>query len=268
MTTYLAKERKAKRLTKSRPQEVLPTPHDSEVAALREALELQSLHVKKIADLLVVYTAKAPSRSSTQAYKKALVAYMKLNKLTKRKFSVLVSEFVIKGKKGAKPKAFRYSKAVIKVLKKAEESNKEASEQVEESLPAPPAVDNRALAEARERGSIYRNEVISQTMSGEELALQWRVSRQAVNNRRQAGKLLALSWGANRHRYPPWQVEPAVYAAIPEILRLLHREDPWTVYSFLTTPNAILGDAVPLDLLRESKAQEVIAAAKLFADRD
>jgi hypothetical protein len=127
-----------------------------------------------------------------------------------------------------------------------------------------------ALRRARGRGADYRSSTLARPdmLSGQEVAKRLRVTRQAVAKKRAAGDLFALSWGSRKLRYPAWQLEPSVLGdPLKNVLAVLGREDPWAVYRWFTTPEAAFSDETPLDALIAGRAEDVLKAARAYADR-
>ncbi len=137
------------------------------------------------------------------------------------------------------------------------------------ALLAAPSLVARAtgdrLAPARLRGQQAQLGILDReggTLSATEIAKRLGVSRQAVNKRRQAGRLLALPVGRRRFAYPLWQL--AGTGALPgfeKVLAALDEHDPWMQARFFLGRNARLGDARPLDALRNGDVEAVTRAA-------
>jgi hypothetical protein len=135
--------------------------------------------------------------------------------------------------------------------------------------------DDSPLGRARKRGADYRAAVLggSDMLTGEEFGkkLGGGLTRQAVAAKRKAKEIFALSWGSRKMLYPAWQLETAIFGyPLKRVLAaLLEKEDdPWVVYRFFTTPEAVLGDVTPLEALRSGRVDEVVSAAEAFANRD
>lgn len=127
-----------------------------------------------------------------------------------------------------------------------------------------------ALRKARERGADYRSAILASPdmLSGEEVAKRLRITRQAVAKKRAAGELFALAWGSRKLRYPSWQLEPVVFGEpLKNVLAALTGEDPWAVYRWFTTPEAAFSDDTPLSALIAGRAEDVLKAARSYADR-
>ncbi len=104
------------------------------------------------------------------------------------------------------------------------------------------------------------------SLSGGQVATTLGISRQAVDKQRQRGRLLAVREGA-AWRYPAWQLSGGgVLPGLPEVLRILRRESPWTILAFLLSRNARLGARRPLDLLRRGSVEPVTRAAEAYGE--
>jgi biotin operon repressor len=127
---------------------------------------------------------------------------------------------------------------------------------------------NDPLVRSRLRGIEQKRALVEAeggTLSSQEAADLLGISRQAVDKRRQAGKLLALDTGKKGYRYPAWQFE---LSGLEPLLGALRGKDPWEQASFFLNPSAALGDRTPLDALRsgESKLPEVVDAALHYGE--
>jgi hypothetical protein len=139
-------------------------------------------------------------------------------------------------------------------------------EQLADHLPATPD----PLARARTRGVLAQREMLDvdgPPMSVAEVAEHLRISRQAVDKRRQAGKLLAVSVGSRSWLYPRWQfAETGILSGLEAVLRVLAPHPPWACLRFFVSGNHRLGGKRPLDLLREGRVEKVLKAAKGFGE--
>jgi len=138
-------------------------------------------------------------------------------------------------------------------------------------LPMPIERASGELAKARDRGAEYRVNALraGNTLSAEDIAGRLQLTRQGIDKKRTNGELFALSWGSRKLHYPAWQLEPGILGEpLKRVLAPLKEEDPWNIYRFLTTPEALLGDATPLNALREGRVDQVEKAAIAFASRD
>ena len=118
----------------------------------------------------------------------------------------------------------------------------------------------------RLRGAIARRELLEHdggVLSPSSVAELLGISRQAVGQRRAAGKLLAVA-GVRGYVYPAWQFDDAnIVAGFEEILGLLADEDPWTQFIFFVSEDDAAGGKRPLDLLRKGDIEPVRRAARM-----
>lgn len=121
---------------------------------------------------------------------------------------------------------------------------------------APPAKAD-PFAAAKLRGVQQRRHLLEAEggmVSGEELAQQLGLTRQAVDKRRRAGRLLAVEVGARGLRYPAWQVQDGkVLAGLEEVLAALTVESPIMRIQWFVAPNEHLGGKSVLDVLRSGR---------------
>ncbi len=126
------------------------------------------------------------------------------------------------------------------------------------------------LARARTRGLLAQREMLGvegPPVAVGQVAQHLRISRQAVDKRRQAGKLLAVSPGSRSFLYPGWQfTETGVLTGLQGTLQALAAHPPWACLRFFVTGNHRLGGKRPLDLLREGRVEKVLKAAKAFGE--
>jgi len=118
------------------------------------------------------------------------------------------------------------------------------------------------LRGAKQRRLLLQSE--GGSLSGEQVASALGISRQAVDKQRQRGRLLAVREGA-AWRYPIWQLrDGGVLPGLPEVLRVLRGQSPWTILAFLVSRNIRLGSRRPLDLLRQGSVESVVKAADAY----
>lgn len=126
------------------------------------------------------------------------------------------------------------------------------------------------LAGARARGVVAQREMLAvegPPLRVSEVADRLDISRQAVDKRRQAGKLLAVSLGSRSHLYPRWQFsETGFLPGLEEVLQALDEHPPWARLRFFVSGNHRLGGERPLDTLRRGHLQRVIKAAEAFGE--
>jgi hypothetical protein len=80
-----------------------------------------------------------------------------------------------------------------------------------------------------------------------------------LSQMRTKNRLLALARAGARKgfRFPAFQFEPAVLAAMPAVLAMFGPGRAWQAFDFLTHPEPLLAGAVPLELLRAGRAADV-----------
>ncbi len=139
-------------------------------------------------------------------------------------------------------------------------------ERLADHLPASPD----PLARARTRGLVAQREMLGVEglpMGVGEVAEHLHISRQAVDKRRQAGKLLAVSMGSRSLLYPRWQfTETGVMSGLEETLQTLAAHPPWACLRFFVSGSHRLGGKRPLDMLRQGRVEKVLKAAKAFGE--
>jgi len=126
------------------------------------------------------------------------------------------------------------------------------------------------LAGARLRGLRVREEMLEAeggVFTGSEMAQLLRISRQAVDKRRRAGRLLAVELGRRRWLYPAWQVvDGHALAGIEETLAALREWPAWTKMAFFLSGDSRLGGDSPLAALRRGRVEEAVRAARAFGE--
>ncbi|HEV8635583.1 MAG TPA: hypothetical protein VG370_15265 [Chloroflexota bacterium] len=124
------------------------------------------------------------------------------------------------------------------------------------------------LAEARRRGLAARERLLAAeggVMTAEEVAGLLRLSRQAVDKRRRAGRLLALDTGRRGYLYPAWQFGPrGVLPGLEAVLGAFDGVDPWSQAAWFLSGDARLDDDTPLEALRRGEAEAVRRAAAAY----
>ena len=128
----------------------------------------------------------------------------------------------------------------------------------------PPATAVESLASAKDRGAQWMRMILERPeMLTIEQASAQVASRGTLNEWRQRGRVLALKMPASTrgYRYPSWQFEDGVQPAVEAILGRMSHSTPWKIYHFLTTPEPLLGNRIPLELIRQGRGKEVERAA-------
>ncbi len=130
--------------------------------------------------------------------------------------------------------------------------------------------DRDPLELVRLRGQQARMALLSRdggTYSAPEVARLLKISRQAVNKRRQSGRLLALPLGRHGFAYPAWQFAGEdVLPGFAEVLTRLADHDSWMQARFFVNTNLRLGDARPLDEIRRGNVEAVLRAAEEYGE--
>ncbi len=127
------------------------------------------------------------------------------------------------------------------------------------------------LAKAKLRGLKLKQQLIEAEGgygNSEEIAEMLGVSRQAINQRRQRGKLIGLSRGKGKYIYPLWQFTDTgkTILGLEAVLEKLSEVDPWTQVTFFLNPNVRLENNTPLEMLRIGEVETVIISAIAFAN--
>jgi hypothetical protein len=142
------------------------------------------------------------------------------------------------------------------------------------TLEQPAAIDpvsqNDPLAEARLRGLAIREELLQAEggmLTAEQTAKQLNLTRQAVDKRRQAGRLIAVSTGRRGYLYPSWQF--TAQGVLPGLERVLSEssvKDPWMMMAFFLSGDARLEGRTPLEALRQDAVEAVTRAARGYGE--
>ncbi len=105
-------------------------------------------------------------------------------------------------------------------------------------------------------------------MTAEEVAKVLRLTRQAVDKRRQNGKLIAIPQGQRGFGYPICQFDSkGPIAGLEQTLTALNERDGWSQLTFLLSPNSLLENRAPLDLLRAGSVERVVNVAGTFGEQ-
>ena len=127
------------------------------------------------------------------------------------------------------------------------------------------------LAKAKLRGLKIKQQLIEAKggcAGSEEIAEILGISRQAINQRRQRGKLIGLSRGKGKYVYPLWQFseEGKTHKGLENVLEKLAQVDPWTQVAFFLNPNLRTKNKTPLEVLRMGEIDLVVKSAAAFAN--
>jgi hypothetical protein len=130
------------------------------------------------------------------------------------------------------------------------------------------------LAGAFLRGVAARDELLAAeggVLTAEQTAQVLRLQRQAVDNRRKAGRLLAVWAGRRGYLYPAWQFTTAgqVLDGLEATLAELRETqvDPWLSLAFFVRPHLGLGGRPPLQALRAGEVALVRRLAASFGEQ-
>ena len=96
-------------------------------------------------------------------------------------------------------------------------------------------------------------------------------SRSTVQNYREQNKIFAVPRGTRNLRYPAWQIfKKELLPGLGETLAALagRKLSPFSVQLFFLTPAEALENERPLDLLRRSEVDAVVAQAEHYGRRE
>lgn len=126
------------------------------------------------------------------------------------------------------------------------------------------------LRSARIRGVEAREGLLAfegGTVSTATAAKMLGITPQAVQKRRQRGRLLGVGMGRHGYQYPLWQfTSHGVLAGLEEVLLSLREHDPWMQLAFFATGNGRLDGQTPVDALRCGDPDAVRHAATAFGE--
>ena len=140
---------------------------------------------------------------------------------------------------------------------------------VMETLSLAPVAES-AECRVRLRGALAKRKLLQMdggVLSPSSAAALLGVSRQAVGQRRAAGRLLGVE-GTRGYLYPAWQfTDRGMLPGFEDSLRALRGEDAWSILTFFLESDATNGNARPLDLLRTGRLDAVARAAELYGEQ-
>jgi hypothetical protein len=95
------------------------------------------------------------------------------------------------------------------------------------------------------------------------------VTRRSIEKRVREGKLLAAPGPNNRRFYPDAQFtdDGCVVERMQAVLKALPTENGFALLKFLVNPNSLLGDAKPIDLLKNGAVEAVVEAAGRYGEQ-
>ena len=120
------------------------------------------------------------------------------------------------------------------------------------------------IERAEQAGEQRKQAVLDQPemLSAQAAAQRAGMSRQALDDRRKAGRALAhLKRG---FRYPAWQFEDGVAGAMAAILPALSHLDPWQQYFFFVQAEPLLDGLSPLAALRAGKSERLLKVIEIL----
>jgi hypothetical protein len=128
------------------------------------------------------------------------------------------------------------------------------------------------LAPARLRGLVARERLLEAeggVLSAAEVAARLRLTRQAVDKRRRAGRLIGLTQGRRGYVYPAWQFSPegGTLPGLEEVLAELQGHGRWMQAAFMLSGDARLGGETPLAELRRGHVEAVRRAARAYGEQ-
>jgi hypothetical protein len=126
------------------------------------------------------------------------------------------------------------------------------------------------LAPAFIRGIEAKRRLIDEhggALTGEQVAQNLGITRQAVEKRRRGGKLIAVTTGGRGYRYPVWQfTESGTVPGLEAVLAVLAPHDEWMQTAFFVGQNPRLGDRTPIETLKTNEMGKVLAAAEAYGE--
>jgi hypothetical protein len=126
------------------------------------------------------------------------------------------------------------------------------------------------LAPAKLRGLRARDELLAAeggTLTVAEVGELLGISRQAVNKRREAGRLLGIELGRRGFRYPAWQFASGeTLSGFEKVLSALGDAPPWAALRFFLSGSHRLAGKRPLDVLRKGRVDPVLGAAHAWGE--
>jgi hypothetical protein len=105
------------------------------------------------------------------------------------------------------------------------------------------------------------------TLSAEKVGEILGITRQAVEKRRQMGKLLALTMGRHGYRYPVWQFsESGTLPGLEQVLGVLAPHDQWMQTAFFVSKNPRLNNRTPIEMLEGGEIERVCKVASVYGE--
>lgn len=105
------------------------------------------------------------------------------------------------------------------------------------------------------------------TLSAEQIAQMFGITRQAVDKRRRSHTLIALNMGRHGYRYPVWQfTKSGSLPGLEDVLQALEPHDEWMQIAFFVGKNPRLGGETPVDMLKAGELKRVVNAAQVYGE--
>jgi len=159
--------------------------------------------------------------------------------------------------------------ALAAVSNALESVHKHSEAATPESIGGPrPELVDAVSAKAR-LDALTRKVHVEGLIGSEEVARRIGVkTRQSVHQRLKKGQLIGFDGAKRGAMFPEGQFDERgrTLPGIVEVRELM--PDGYTAWMWLTTPLAVLGDAIPIDRLREGAVEEVVLAARGEAQGD
>lgn len=122
-----------------------------------------------------------------------------------------------------------------------------------------------AVARAKARGTTKVTDILKgeDMLTARDFGPLIGASHETVNTKRKRHEVLGLEGATRGVKYPRWQVTDSGLP-LPGLSRLFEilGAQPWTIYRFLRTQHAELGDKTALDLLKAGQVDVVMDVAK------
>jgi hypothetical protein len=191
--------------------------------------------------------------------------------------STTLSSLLIQAKpEGLAPKEQRLATALSAVINAADVDGTEAlrvmrrvSEKISLANVTPDAAFERVLLRSLGADAELRDAEgggLSDAEFAERMGLG---SRETIRQYRQKGRIFGWLKGSRSYRYPAWQIHrKELLPGLAEVLAVLREKGlhSLSIIGYFLTPSDGLDDVRPLDLLRESKIDQVVADAQRYGD--
>ena len=191
--------------------------------------------------------------------------------------STTLSSLLIQAKpEGLAPKEQRLATALSAVINSADVDGTEAlrvmrrvSEKISLANLTPDAAFERVLLRSLGADAELRDAEgggLSDAEFAERMGLG---SRETIRQYRQKGRIFGWLKGSRSYRYPAWQIHrKELLPGLAEVLAVLREKGlhSLSIIGYFLTPSDGLDDVRPLDLLRESKIDQVVADAQRYGD--